>query len=76
MFILFGFKTAFRSLFSRPGTCQYCHTFAEHRLEERATKLTLFFIPVLTVKRSYGLTCSRCGQTTALSRQQKNAIMA
>jgi ribosomal protein L44E len=75
MFLLFGFKTVFRILGSRPGTCQYCHQYAQHRVEERATKFTLFFIPLLTIRRSYSLRCGNCGQTTALSREQKNAIL-
>jgi hypothetical protein len=76
MFLLFGFKTVFRILGSRPGTCQYCHRYAQHRVEERATKFTVFFIPLLTIRRSYSLGCGNCGRTTALSREQKSAILA
>jgi hypothetical protein len=76
MFLLFGFKTAFRILGSRPGTCQYCHRYAQHRVEERATKFTVFFIPLFTIRRSYSLRCGNCGQATALSREQKSAILA
>jgi hypothetical protein len=45
-------------------------------VEERATKLTVFFVPLLTVRRSYSLRCGNCGQATALTREQQNAILA
>lgn len=74
MLILFGFKTVLRPLFSRPGTCRYCHQHAEQRLEERATKFTLFFIPVFTTRKRYQISCSYCGGRTEVSRQQKEAM--
>jgi zinc-ribbon family len=76
MLILIGFRTAFRTLGSRAGTCRYCHQFVPQHVEERANKLTLFFIPLFTTSRRYDLTCSNCGTTTALTRHQKNALTA
>ncbi|WP_434613844.1 zinc-ribbon domain-containing protein [Arthrobacter sp. A5] len=76
MFLLFGFKTVFHTLFSRPGTCQYCGQCARQDVEERATKLTVFFIPLLTTSRHYWLTCTNCARTTVLTTGQKNALMA
>ena len=76
MLILFGLKTAFRTIRSRRGTCQHCRQYAEQDVVERATKLTIFFIPVLTTHRQFQLKCRNCGYVTALTRHQKNALVA
>ena len=75
MFILFGFSTKVRELPSRAAACQYCGAFAQQYLEERATRFTLFFIPVFTTSRSYQLTCSNCGGRSKISGRQKNALV-
>lgn len=46
-----------------------------HRLQERATKFTLFFIPVFTTSRAYNITCSNCGQHSMIKARQKNALL-
>lgn len=74
MFILFGFKTAVKLLFSRPDTCRYCRQHAAQRVEERATKFTLFFIPLFTTRRRYQQTCDNCGGATELSKREKAAL--
>jgi transcription elongation factor Elf1 len=74
MFLLFGLKTVLKELPGRLATCQYCGQFVHHRLQERATKFTLFFIPVLTTSRSYQISCSNCGQTSAIKARQRNAL--
>ncbi|MDK1327633.1 zinc-ribbon domain-containing protein [Arthrobacter sp. zg-Y1143] len=74
MLFILGFKTVARALFSRPATCQYCGAYAPQQVEERANRLTLFFIPVLTTSRRYAFTCSNCGQSTGISRIQKIAL--
>lgn len=74
MFLLFGFKTVLRALFSRSGTCRNCGRFVPQNVQERATKLTVFFIPLLTVNRRYALVCTDCGYTTPLTVRQKNVL--
>lgn len=74
MFLLFGFKTVLSDRPGRLATCQYCGQFVHHQLQERATKFTVFFIPVLTTARSYRITCSNCGRTSAIRARQKNAL--
>jgi transcription elongation factor Elf1 len=76
MLILFGLKTTSRTLLSRPGTCLHCRQYAQQDVVERATKFTIFFIPVLTTSRRFQLHCGNCGHQTALTRQQKNALTA
>ncbi|MGO4229225.1 zinc-ribbon domain-containing protein [Arthrobacter sp. YAF34] len=75
IFLLFGLKTALRDLPGRAATCQYCRRLVPHRLQERATKFTLFFIPVVTTSRAYNITCSNCGQHSMIKARQKNALL-
>lgn len=75
MFFIFGLSTKLKALPSQPATCQYCGVFGQHRLEERATRFTLFFIPVFTTARSYQITCSNCGQRTSINSRQKHALV-
>jgi len=49
--------------------------FAHQHLEERATKFTLFFIPVFTTSRSYRITCSNCGATSTVNSREKRALV-
>ncbi|WP_457963308.1 zinc ribbon domain-containing protein [Arthrobacter sp. D1-29] len=74
MLLIFGLSTKLKALPPRPATCQYCRSFVQHYLEERATKLTIFFIPVLTTSRKYGITCSNCGQHSIINKRQRNAL--
>lgn len=74
MFLLFGLKTVLHDLPARMATCQYCRAFARHHLRERATRFTLFFIPVLTTSRTYTITCTNCGQNSKINSRQKNAL--
>ncbi|MDN4644373.1 zinc-ribbon domain-containing protein [Arthrobacter sp. PsM3] len=74
MFILFGLKTVEHPLPGRPATCQRCGRVCHHGLEERATRLTLFLIPVFTTSRSYRIMCSNCGTVNTLTRRQKNSL--
>lgn len=75
MFVLFGVKTVFNTLSVRPGNCRYCHQHAEQRLQERASRFTLFFVPLFTFKRRYQVSCSNCGGSTEISRQQKESLV-
>jgi transcription elongation factor Elf1 len=74
MFLLFGLKTLLRELPGRMATCQNCGQFVQHQLQERATKLTLFFIPVFTTSKTYNITCTNCGQPSTIKSRQKNAL--
>ena len=75
MFLLFGLNTKAKALPGRQASCQYCHTFAHHHLEERSTRFTVFFIPVLTTSRSYRITCTNCGRMSSISAREKNALV-
>ena len=75
MFLLFGLKTVLRDQPGRMATCQYCGRFVHHHLQERATKFTLFFIPVLTTSKTFNITCTNCRQSTTVKSRQKNALL-
>jgi hypothetical protein len=74
MLLLFGFKTVAKALPGKAATCQYCRQHVHHHLEERATKFTLFFVPVFTTSRKYNITCSNCGYVSTISARQKQAL--
>lgn len=74
MLLLFGFKTVLTALPGKPATCQNCRAFVHHRLEERATKFTLFFIPVFTTSRSYQISCTNCGYVSSISAREMRAL--
>ena len=76
MFLLFGLKTLLRDLPGRMATCQYCGQFVHHQLQERATKLTLFFIPVFTTSKTFNIACTNCGQSSTMKSRQKNALLS
>ena len=75
MLLIFGLKTVLNDRPGRAATCQYCRQFVHHHLQERATKFTLFFIPVFTTSKTYRITCSNCGQNTAVNSRQKKALI-
>nr|WP_244208486.1 zinc-ribbon domain-containing protein [Arthrobacter oryzae] len=64
-----------RDLPGRAATCQRCRQLVQHRLQERATKFTLFFIPVFTASRAFNITCSNCGQHSMVKARLKNALL-
>lgn len=74
MFLLFGLRSVLKDLRGRPATCQHCGRFVHHQLQERATKFTLFFLPIFTTSRTYRITCSNCGQTSAINSRQRKAV--
>ncbi|NJC24311.1 transposase [Arthrobacter pigmenti] len=75
MLILFGFKTAVKELSRRQAVCPNCGQHASQRIDQRATKFTLFFIPLFTTSRKYSRTCAYCGVTSELSKGEKDALV-
>ena len=75
MFLLIGLKTVLRGLPGRMATCQQCGRFVQHDLQERATKFTVFFIPIFTTSKNFNIICSNCGQRSSIRSRQKNALL-
>ncbi len=62
MFLLFGLRTRDHLISTHPGTCDYCGVTAMQALVKRATKFTLFFVPLFPVRPSrHFLDCGNCG---------------
>ena len=76
MFILIGVKTITKRLWVAIITCTYCLQRRPHQLIERTEWGTLFFIPIVPLKRQRILTCNICGRPTMLSKDQATDLMA
>jgi DNA-directed RNA polymerase subunit RPC12/RpoP len=55
--------------------CENCGQHAAHHLLRRTRKITLFFLPLLPVSTKYLDTCSYCGRTIRVSRQQAESAL-
>ncbi|MBT1001658.1 zinc-ribbon domain-containing protein [Paenarthrobacter sp. DKR-5] len=74
MILLFGFRTIYRRLFARPDRCRNCGQYVPQELLERATKFSVFFIPLFTISRNYETRCSNCGYGFPVSRREKETM--
>jgi hypothetical protein len=70
MILLFGTKSYETLLTVVSFACRYCGMSVPQRVFKRATKFSLFFIPLFTVSTSHFVECSNCAGTTALSAEQ------
>ena len=50
--------------------CETCGNQAAHQLTRRTRRFSLFFIPLFSVGTKYLDTCTACGRTVEISRQQ------
>ena len=67
MFLIFGLKRYLDRLASVVLTCSVCGTTGPNAIWRKRTKLSLFFVPVLTLRRSYSAQCGTCGSHRGLS---------
>ncbi|MCU1632343.1 MAG: hypothetical protein JWM61_995 [Micrococcaceae bacterium] len=74
MFFLFGLTTRENLQFTRSATCHYCGLHAPQQVILRKTKLSVFFIPLLTLKRTRLQVCTNCGGTSRLSGSEQRAL--
>jgi hypothetical protein len=74
--IIFGANSTLRLLAVVAFVCGHCSTHAAQRVIQRATKLSVFFIPLLTIGRSYYVECEHCGRTTKIDRAQADSYVA
>ena len=65
--IIFGTRGYVRTLATLMLVCQRCGNPAAHRVLEKVTRFTLFFIPLFPVSTSRSVTCTFCGTTTPIS---------
>ncbi len=65
-FLVIGARVAERLLAVVRDRCPNCGAVTRQRYWERATRLTLFLIPVLTISRRAFRECTNCGWTVAV----------
>lgn len=74
MLVLFGLKTYVQVLGVVTRRCPRCAAVAGQRVEERVTKLTIFFVPTFTTRRAYVAQCAACTAETRLDQGEAEGI--
>jgi zinc-ribbon family len=70
MFLIFGIKRMVRRLGTVFAMCGHCHSPAAQVIVRRSTWLSLFFIPVIPLGSKYISTCTLCGSSTRIEKDQ------
>ncbi|MGN6742134.1 MAG: zinc-ribbon domain-containing protein [Amnibacterium sp.] len=70
MILLFGTRTSAALRAMVELVCAFCGFSAPQRVLERRSRLTLFWIPLLTVSHSFVNVCSACGREVELTEEQ------
>jgi len=68
--LLFGTRTSVALRATVWFVCHFCGFHAAQQVVERRTRLTLFWLPLFTVSRSYANVCTSCGREVDLSAGQ------
>ena len=76
MLVIFGFKNSARNLGLAQAICPRCGHRAAQRVDRRKRAFSVFFIPIIPLGSSYEATCTACGSTTKISRDQAEGILA
>ena len=66
--IIFGFRSFVKTLAMLTMVCGRCRNPAAHRLVQRSRWFTLFFIPVIPFSFTRYSTCTFCGATHKISK--------
>ena len=74
MFFLFGLSTREQLQFTRSALCRYCGLHAPQQAILRKTKVSVFFIPLLTLKKTRLQVCTNCGGTSTMSGSEQRAL--
>jgi hypothetical protein len=72
--IIFGFRSFVKTLAMLTLVCDHCHNPAAHRVVQRSRWFTLFFIPVVPISFSRFTTCTYCGTTRKISKQEAEEL--
>ena len=70
MFLLIGTRAVDTVMFMVTFVCGVCGTRANQRIIREQQKVTVFFIPLLSIGTSWLIECDHCGEATRLSRGQ------
>ena len=74
--IIFGLRTMAKLLATINLVCRNCGNPAAQHVVRRMRWFTLFFIPVFPVSVSRSMTCTFCGVTTKLSKEDADRLAA
>ena len=74
--IIFGLRTMVKLLATVNLVCGNCHNPAAQQVIRRMRWFTLFFIPVFPVSVSRSMTCTYCGVTTKLAKDDADRLAA
>lgn len=76
MILLFGTRATESLLVMVSFVCNFCGRHANQEVYERVNRFTLFFLPLFRLSTRYFVTCTNCGGTTELNRQQVDNSIA
>jgi len=68
--LIIGFGVRETLLSTLVFTCETCGSHAAHELTEQRRRFSLFFIPLFSVGTKYLDTCTACGRTIEVSKEQ------
>ena len=74
--LIFGLSVKEALLATLVFVCETCGNSAAHHLVRRVRRFSLFFVPLFPVGTSYVDTCTACGRTIDVSRDQAEAAAA
>jgi zinc-ribbon family len=75
VFILFGIRRKAQRLAVVLSLCASCHTPAAQAITRIRTFFTLFFIPVIPLGSTYRTTCTMCGATFRVTKEQAEQLV-
>ncbi|MEU0156059.1 MULTISPECIES: zinc-ribbon domain-containing protein [Micromonospora] len=74
MFFIFGLRTKVDRSGVVTQVCRNCGNRAAQVITRRATKFTLFFIPLIPVRTRYAQQCTFCGAQYEISRAEAERL--
>ena len=74
--IIWGFKSYVRFLAIVTLVCGRCHNPSAQRVEEVVRTFTLFFVPLFATKRQTVMTCTFCGASVLVPKEQLDTVLA
>ena len=73
--IIFGFRSYVKLLAVLTRVCGHCRNPAAQRMVQVTRKFTLFFVPTFPVGRRRQMTCTFCGVSTRLTKDQADQLL-
>ena len=74
--LIFGLSTRDFLMATLYFVCERCHNQGAHQLVRRVRRISLFFVPLIPVGTRYLDTCTVCGRTVDVPREQAEQAAA